>query len=309
MLDRFQKEVLRVIAGNRSPDSFIAGGSVLNRSTARLSRDLDLFHKTVALIDTSLAHDLDSLKQAGFETSRVRETSTMREWLVLDRKGQSTKIQWTRDTSWLFFPAVPDAEFGYALTFEDLAVNKMSAAADRGRIRDYHDLVALDLLGAKPWVLALAVMGKDSELSPPAVLERAIRLLAQAGDDDEDPDYEGPGMAWLAVRTRMNQRLRADLELLNGMSWIEWAGVLPIDQTTGRMALNLTPETIGACAKARATPSGTWPTSLAATSEMLRRSEHPALASVTLDISALVGNPEASRLDSGVTVSSGTAGT
>jgi hypothetical protein len=170
-------------------------------------------------------------------------------------------------------------------------------------MRDYHDLAVLDLLGVKPWVLALAVMGKDSELSPlavmgkdselspPAVLERAIRLLPQAGDDDEDPDYEGPTIAWLTVRARMDQRLRADLELLNRMRWIDWAGVLPVDKTTGRMALNLTPETIGACAKARATPAGTWPMSLSLTSEMLRKSEHPALASITLDISALINDP------------------
>lgn len=79
----------------------------------------------------------------------------MREWVIAGDRGQTTKIQWARDTSWLFFPPVMDPEFGCALSFEDLAVNKMSAAADRGRIRECYDLAALDLLGAKLWVLAL----------------------------------------------------------------------------------------------------------------------------------------------------------
>lgn len=41
-----QADVLRRIAENRSPDSYVAGATVLNRGehTPRYSLDLDLFH-------------------------------------------------------------------------------------------------------------------------------------------------------------------------------------------------------------------------------------------------------------------------
>lgn len=285
MLDPFQSSVLQVLAANRSTDSFVADGAALNRDGPRQSRDIDIFHTTVALIDAAVARDLNALRRVGWQVQRDRGTSTLREWTVFDSGGQATKIQWTRDTSWLFFPCVADPEFGFMLSFEDLAVNKMSAAADRGRRRDYHDLAALDLLGAHPWLLALAVMDKDAELSPEAVLERALRLLRDAGDDDEDPDYAGPSLSWTAVRARMSRRLREDLATLRGFRWLEWAGALPLDAMTGRMALGITSADLAACVKGRASPTGTWPTILAASSDMLRHARHPSLAGVSLDLS------------------------
>ncbi len=288
MLDPFQQQILRRIAANRGPDSVFAGGGAPNRDGPRLSRDLDLFHRTVAMIDAALARDLASLRDAGFVTTRLRETATSREWLIASLDGAATRVQWTRETSWLFFPAVPDPEFGYMLSFEDLAVNKMAAAADRGRIRDYHDLAALDLLGVPPWVLALASMGKDAELSPPTVLDQPRRLVAQAGVDDEDPDYEGPCIPWPVLRRHMHRRLQEDLDLLGRMEWIGWAGVLPIDPATGRLALHLTPKTIEGCGKARASLAGSWPSSPALAGEMLRAARHPALRAVRLDLDRLI---------------------
>ncbi len=164
----------------------------------------------------------------------------------------------------------------------------MAAAADRGRMRDFHDLVALDMQGLPPWVLALAAMGKDAELSPPAILERALRLLKQVGHDDADPDYEGPGIPWAAVSVWMSRRLRQDLDRLKGIQWIDWAGVLPLDRATGRVRLHLEPAGLAKCGKGQTSPSGTWPTSPATTSEMLRRSVHPDLAGVVLDIHTFV---------------------
>lgn len=288
MLESFQREILRALAGNRSSDSYVAGGSALNRNTPRLSRDLDVFHKSVSLIDSAVERDLGTLRGDGYAVERLRETSTMREWAVSGTNGRSTKLQWTRDTSWLYFPPVPDPEFGFVLAFEDLAVNKMAAAADRGRMRDFHDLAALDLMGVRPWALALAAMGKDAELSPPAVLERCRRLLKQAGEDDEDPEYEGPSVAWPNVRFFMSRRLDEDLKVLDGFRWTDWAGCLPLDRATGRMPLDLTPETLRGCDKLRASPTGSWPTSPSISTEMLRRATHPALDGVTLDMRALL---------------------
>ena len=45
-LSDIQEEVLRRIAANRSPESYLAGATVLHRAkdTPRFSRDLDFFH-------------------------------------------------------------------------------------------------------------------------------------------------------------------------------------------------------------------------------------------------------------------------
>lgn len=42
-------EVLRLLAANRNPDSYVAGATVLNRgpATPRTSQDVDVFHDTV----------------------------------------------------------------------------------------------------------------------------------------------------------------------------------------------------------------------------------------------------------------------
>src|SRR3954462_7614030 len=42
-----QRRVLAVIAAGRSPESYLAGGAVVNRDRPRLSDDLDIFHKSI----------------------------------------------------------------------------------------------------------------------------------------------------------------------------------------------------------------------------------------------------------------------
>jgi hypothetical protein len=42
-LTKLQTEVLRVLAAQRSPDRYIAGGVALNREGQRFFRDLDIF--------------------------------------------------------------------------------------------------------------------------------------------------------------------------------------------------------------------------------------------------------------------------
>ena len=54
-LTPFQKEVLRTLAANRSPESHIAGGAVINRQETglRYSDDLDNFHDVAASVAAS----------------------------------------------------------------------------------------------------------------------------------------------------------------------------------------------------------------------------------------------------------------
>jgi hypothetical protein len=49
-LGAFELEVLRLLAANRNPDSYIAVATVLNQDPAspRTSKDVDMFHDTIA---------------------------------------------------------------------------------------------------------------------------------------------------------------------------------------------------------------------------------------------------------------------
>ena len=67
-LTEFQRRVCRIVADNRiaAGDSYVAGGAALNELVrgARLSRDIDLFHDTVA---ASWDADRRLLERSGFE--------------------------------------------------------------------------------------------------------------------------------------------------------------------------------------------------------------------------------------------------
>jgi len=54
-LTAFQSETLRLLAARRSPESFLAGGTVLNSGidSPRYSKDLDIFHDVETSVVTS----------------------------------------------------------------------------------------------------------------------------------------------------------------------------------------------------------------------------------------------------------------
>ena len=65
-LTPFQAEVFRVLASNRNPDSYVAGGIVINRDdeSARFSEDIDLFHDTSLALKISAEADAQSLAKS-----------------------------------------------------------------------------------------------------------------------------------------------------------------------------------------------------------------------------------------------------
>ena len=73
-LTALQKDVLAVLAGNRSEESHFAGGLVLNSAddSARYSHDFDIFHELAGEVTRASQRDVTSLRAAGFaiETDR-----------------------------------------------------------------------------------------------------------------------------------------------------------------------------------------------------------------------------------------------
>ena len=66
-LTPLQKDVLAVLARNRSEESHFAGGIVLNAAddSARYSHDFDIFHELAREAMCASEHDVEAMRQAG----------------------------------------------------------------------------------------------------------------------------------------------------------------------------------------------------------------------------------------------------
>lgn len=176
-LGEFEKTVLRLIAANRNPDSFIGGATVLNQApaTIRSSRDVDIFHDASDALESAVATDSRTLEQAGF-TVDLRRSFPGFTKAIVSRGTDRTRLEWLMDSAFRFFPVEADEELGYRLNFWDAATNKVLAAVGRAEIRDYLDLIQLHChhlsLGALVWAAA----GKDHGLTPVFILDELARL-------------------------------------------------------------------------------------------------------------------------------------
>src|SRR5438552_9903671 len=119
-LGDFEREVLRLLAANRHPDSFVGGATVLHKSadSLRASKDIDYFHDTVESLAASVKQDTNTLRTAGFEVELGRPQDTFQRALVR-RSGQQTKVEWVFDSAYRFFPVEQDLDFGWRLNFWD----------------------------------------------------------------------------------------------------------------------------------------------------------------------------------------------
>ena len=100
-----QAAVLREIAANRSPDSYLAGATVLHRhdDTPRFSQDLDFFHDIEERVAESAQRDAATLVTAGYDFEWLLRTPTFHR-AVVTVDGQSLKIEWAQDSAFRFFP-------------------------------------------------------------------------------------------------------------------------------------------------------------------------------------------------------------
>jgi hypothetical protein len=64
-LTEFQRFVLGLLADNRSPDSYLAGGAALHfaPNSRRFSNDLDFFHDSEARVASAFAADADLARE------------------------------------------------------------------------------------------------------------------------------------------------------------------------------------------------------------------------------------------------------
>ena len=96
-LTAFQSAVLRLLASRRSPESFLAGGTVLNAAPAspRFSKAMDIFHNVETSVITNAETDAAVLRQAGYTV----------EWLLCEPMFQRAAVTLKADRAlmeWVF---------------------------------------------------------------------------------------------------------------------------------------------------------------------------------------------------------------
>ena len=171
-LTDYQANLAHLLSGNRSFDSYLAGGAaiLIEPNTKRYSRDLDYFHDSDTRVAEAFAADCSVLEQAGYSVAvDLQQPGYVR--AVVRRDEDATKVEWARDSSWRFMPTVKDERVGFLLHPVDLAVNKVLALAGRDEPRDVIDVLHLHrhvlALGALCW----AACGKDPGFTPLSLLE------------------------------------------------------------------------------------------------------------------------------------------
>jgi hypothetical protein len=171
-LTEFQCEVLCLLAPNRAPDSYLAGGAALHFATnsQRFSNDLDFFHDSEERVAAAFAADAAVLGRAGLGVDvELSQPGHIR--ALVTQGGDATRIDWAHDSSWRFMPPVRVEGGGYLLHDIDLAINKLLALAGRDEPRDYVDILYVHdrilALGALCWAAA----GKDPGFTPHSLVD------------------------------------------------------------------------------------------------------------------------------------------
>jgi Nucleotidyl transferase AbiEii toxin, Type IV TA system len=238
-LTALQKDVLTVLAQNRSEESHFAGGIVLNTpdDSARYSHDFDIFHELAEEVTRASTKDVESLRSAGFQVetvSRVGEwekESTFRKARI--RRGdENVEIDWAADSAFRFFPIERDPQLGWRLHLFDIATNKALALAARTETRDYVDIVELNKIYPLP-AICWAACGKDPGFTPLRLLKWMKRFakidparLEEIRARALDP--VALKMAWMemseAAEAQMIRVADEHPELPEGVAFVDSAG-------------------------------------------------------------------------------------
>lgn len=220
-LTAFQKDVLAVLAANRSEESHFAGGVLLHASddSPRFSRDFGIFHDVALEVVRASERDVASLRDTGFTVDTIsrhgeweRET-TFRRAIVRGPDGALVEVDWAADSAFRFFPIERDAQLGWRLHLFDAATNKALTLAARTETRDYVDIV--ELAGRFPLAaICWAACGKDPGFTPLSLL-KMMRRFARIDPVELDKmqaralDPTGLKTRWLAISDEAEVQMTA----------------------------------------------------------------------------------------------------
>ncbi|HEY6077998.1 MAG TPA: nucleotidyl transferase AbiEii/AbiGii toxin family protein [Polyangiaceae bacterium] len=203
-LTPFQEQIASLLAADRSPDSYLAGGAALHiaPTSQRYSNDLDYFQDSVERVASAFAADRARLEANGFVVEvNLQQAGFAR--AVVTKAQDATKVDWAHDSAWRFLPPLQHAIAGYVLHPIDLAINKLLALVGRDEPRDFLDILfahrSILSLGALCWAGA----GKDPGFTPPLLLTLLRRRGKNRPEDmarlrlREQPDVVALKHRWL----------------------------------------------------------------------------------------------------------------
>ena len=181
-LTDLQKDILAVLAGNRSEESHFAGGIVLNAAadSPRFSHDFDIFHELAEEVTHASNRDVENLRRAGFQVATLsrygewEKEATFRKARI-SRGDEAVEIDWAADSAFRFFPIERDPQLGWRLHLFDIATNKALALSARTETRDYVDIVELHRTFSLP-AICWAACGKDPGFNPLSLLKMMRRF-------------------------------------------------------------------------------------------------------------------------------------
>jgi hypothetical protein len=254
-----------LLAAHRNPESYIAGALPINREGPRFSADIDIFHDREESVALAANADAEILRAADFGVQWLRREPGIHGALV-EHRGDSTRLEWARDSDFRFFPAVRDDEFGYVLHVIDLATNKALAAAGRREPRDVLDLLTIHEthvpLGAVIW----AAVAKDPGYSPESLIGEIRRNARYRADDYADLALVEPIDAGAIA-----QRFRTALEEAESFVRRMPAGKEGLVFLKNGAVVEPDPAQLEACTEHAGSRGGHWPSSSEITSAMLDR--------------------------------------
>lgn len=184
-LSEAQVEILALLAAHRNPESYIAGAAALNLEGPRYSDDIDIFHDREESVAMAAKADAALLAEHGFAIEWLRREPGLHA-VAARRHGQSTRLEWARDSDFRFFPTTRDDLFGYRLHVFDIATNKALAAAGRREPRDLLDLLYIHTRHAPLGAVIWAAVAKDPGYSPESLIGEIRRNARYRADDYAD---------------------------------------------------------------------------------------------------------------------------
>lgn len=266
-LSSLQAKVLQLLAGQRNPESYVAGASALNRDGPRFSDDIDIFHDREEAVARAAEADAALLAGCRFSIRWLRREPGLHAAVVV-LAGDSTRLEWARDSDYRFFPAIPDELFGYRLHIADLATNKALAAAGRREPRDVLDLLYIDKMHLPLGAVIWAAVGKDPGYSPESLIAEIRRNARYRADDFADL-----ALAESIDAGAVSVRLREALDAAEAFARAMPAGKEGLLFLSGGKPFQPSPESLSSAVEHAGRRGGYWPSSSEIGSAMLGRGE------------------------------------
>lgn len=244
MLTELQARAAKLMAANRSEESYFAGGAVLNEHWKRLSDDLDVFHDDEKAIDPLVRKDVRALEDDGLDIFVDHDLWGSVEARVRDESRRETIVLWMGETRMRYFPLVADPLWGVRLHRSDLAVNKVIAAASRMKARDVADMVLVSRHHCPLGPLFLAAAAKLGRVSPLELVDRARHRTSATPNEEieelrEALDCENEGeiktSAFVALDSAETFLLKLKESMLGGLP-VNADGI-PVDKVEGMASL------------------------------------------------------------------------